>query len=531
MSRKLRILDLGSHDGYLSLWLARQLRERDVEVRVDGLELAPGAVEVARRRFADEAIEASFVCGDARQVDEYFDAGTYDAVVVYELLEHVPDPGALLAVAESMLTHGGRVYVSTPDGCFGEGSNPHHLRAWRSIDLADLLRRRGRLDDMAVGPDGVCVAAYSPCERKGDVAIFTGGGWETWSPHDVERKGLGGSETAAIRLAEQLSELGYVVTVYGEVEQGVFRDVIFRHHSVFDPMDRRDVLICSRVPELADRHMNARVRMLWLHDTDCGDRLTPARAEPFDHVLTLSRWHADHVAGTYPFVRDKVRRIRNGIELAYFAGEQPERRRRVVYTSSPDRGLDKLLEWWPQIRERVPDAELACCYSAVYDRVAESDPEIAAHRERIQNLVQGCEGVERLGSLSQPEVARLMRSSMVWAAPSWTTPRVNAPFHETSCIGAMEAQAAGCLVIASDWGALSETVEVGRLVGREKWETAFVDEIVDALTNEDAQRWAQAQGPKAAAKLGWDGVALMVAGLIDGEAVAFEPKAIEAATR
>jgi hypothetical protein len=35
----------------------------------------------------------------------------------------------------------------------------------------------------------------------------------------------------------------------------------------------------------------------------------------------------------------------------------------ALYTSSPDRGLDFLLELWPRVREQVPDAELHCAYA------------------------------------------------------------------------------------------------------------------------------------------------------------------------
>ena len=198
------------------------------------------------------------------------------------------------------------------------------------------------------------------------------------------------------------------------------------------------------------------------------------------------------------------------------------RRKRVVFTSSPDRGLERILaEIWPKVRERVPDAMLAFAYSDVYNRVAEQNDEVGAYRARVQKLVDGAEGVEPLGSLSQPQVATLMMSSLVWIHPSWDCVH-SQPFYETSCIGAMEAQAAGCLVVASDWGALSETVEIGRLVGKENWEQAFVDEIVDGLTNAETQAWAQERGPEHAATLGWDGVAHQVAGLIDGEVEAFE---------
>jgi glycosyltransferase involved in cell wall biosynthesis len=193
-----------------------------------------------------------------------------------------------------------------------------------------------------------------------------------------------------------------------------------------------------------------------------------------------------------------------------------DRVQRVVYSSSPDRGLDVLLEEWPKVREKVPAAVLAWTYAPVYFRVAEQDPIVGAHAARIRELSDQ-PGVTPLGSLSQPKLAKLMMQSTVWTAPSWATPH-NAPFFETFCIGALEAQAAGCVVVASDWGALPETVKVGTLVGGEpgssEWRDRLVAAIVEGLTDPDVQARAQREGPEHAATLGWDGVAGMVDQLI-----------------
>lgn len=518
-----KILDLGCHDGYVTLWLARKLRAEGHEVRVDGIDLMPEAVKVASRRFKDEGFKGKFVEGDALRPFQYFNVDSYDAVVAFELIEHVVDPADLLVPCEKMLKPGGRIYISTPDGTFGTGNNPHHLHAYRAQDVADILRRRGTLNNMMVGSDGVTVGSYTPMKRKGDIAIYTGPGWERWAPHDIELKGLGGSETAAVRVAQHLSNLGYIVTVYGDVEQQCFQDVIYKHWSTFDPMERRECVIASRLPETFDRKVNAKVRMLWVHDVDCGDRLTEARCEQIDHILLLSKWHVDHFKATYGFGRDKIRQTRNGIELAYFTGEAPVREKRVVYTSSPDRGLDILLEMWPKVLEQVPDAQLRHCYVDVYDRVAEVDPVIGAYRQKVRDLSDQ-PGVESVGHLSQPEVAELMRSAMVWAHPSWSTPTDQA-FFETSCIGAMEAQAAGCLPVASRVGALAETVKIGRLIDQkqmtDEWRDTFVKMIVEGLTDEKVQKWAQKEGPEFAQGLSWNGVAEQIAGLIDGEAWAY----------
>jgi glycosyltransferase involved in cell wall biosynthesis len=355
-----------------------------------------------------------------------------------------------------------------------------------------------------------------------EVAIYCGPGWERFSADDIERRGLGGAETAAIRVASYLArDHGFAVTVYGEVADADARGVRFRDWRTFDASRRREAVIASRMPELADARLNAHVVMLWAHDLDFGDRLTPARAAAFDHVLCLSAWHRRHLAQMYPFAAGKLRRVRNGIDRDAFVGPVPKRACRVLSTSAPDRGLDILLELWPEIRARVAGAELAYAYAPVYERIADERPQLRAHLERVGELAVQ-DGVTALGALTQPQLAAVMRRSLVWAHPSFATLH-GGPFHETSCISAMEAQAAGCVVVASDWGALAETVTVGRLVGGEpgspEWRAALVGEIADALMNRETQAWAQREGPRAARHLGWRPVARDIACLVTGESV------------
>lgn len=506
-----RILTVGCSDGYLEHWLLTQ----HPDAHIDGIELSRAAAKIA-----DQRLTGTCKIGRAEDAPTLFPSGPgYDLVVAFEVIEHAPDVNAFLDALEWMTRPGGQVVISTPDGTFGEGGNPEHLRVYRAVDLADLLRRRGTLRDMEVGSDGVVVASYTPRPRLEDVAIYTGPGWEPWHPTDIVTRGLGGSETAAVRLAEELSALGFVVTVYADVrEDTCYRDVIFRHWSRFDPLDSRAGLISSRIPAVADRPMAARWRALWVHDIDMGDQLTPRRLQQFDHVLCLSEWHERHLAGRYPWARQKLLRTRNGIHLPSFRPRPWEDRApRVLYTSSPDRGLDHLLELWPRIRERVPDAELWYCYAEVYDRVADADPAVGQFRDRIRELADQ-PGVRSVGSLPQPQLAELMCDSRVWVHPSWAS-LLDGPFHETSCIGAMEAQAAGCVVVASDWGALPETVRYGRLVNSggpasARWRDAFVSHIVEGLTDPEVGAAAVEHAPAAAAGLGWAGVAEQLAPLI-----------------
>lgn len=518
----MKILDLGASDGYVSRWLLDQFPA----ARVDAVEISEKRAAIARERINGRG---AVRVGMAENAPDLFEPGTYDAVVAFELIEHVPDVDRLLDACEAMVKPGGRIYLSTPDGTFGPGGNPSHLRVYRLKDLADVLRRRGQIVSIMSGPDKITVAAYTPGPRGPEVVIHTGGGWARWDPIDVNHKGLGGSETWAVRLAEHLDALGCIVTVYGECGDGLWGGAIFRHHSRWDPTEPVDVLIASRNPALIDARPRARHRLLWVHDVDCGDLLTPARADQFDHVVGLSDWHTNHLAGRYPFLGSRLVQSHNGIEHSLFRPRPwALRAKRVLYTSSPDRGLDVVLELWPRVREQVPDATLAYCYPDVYDAVAEQRPEIGAHRDRIRKLSTQ-PGVDRLGSLPQPTLAAMMCDSRVWVHPSWCTAHPapqggvveEVPFHETSCIGALEAQAAGCHVVASGWGALKQTVRYGHLleVGNprdERWRDAFVLSVVEGLTNADTGMAAEQIAPDLVADMGWRSVAEQVLALTVG---------------
>ena len=499
----LRVLDCGCNDG----WMAQHLKD-ECGYDVCGIELNDRAVERARERGI--TVEQGFVEDCAQK----YEPGTFDAVYMFEVIEHVQDPAFTLSRLEKMLKPGGRVYISTPNGAFEEGDLPEwwvlerkgHLRAMTLFEIADLCRSRGEIEGFFDDRNEKLIyAAYQPrfvdgLALAGEVAtpvnvvdmapkqrvnFFLGVGWQDFSPADIQTKGLGGSETAAVRMAEEFADRGYLVTVYAGkgTTQGLYGRVAYRAAAEWDPSEDCDIFIASRIPEAFDKPVNARTKLLWLHDTDCGDRLTPRRAAQADKVLVLSEWHRDHVAGMYPFIADKLVVTHNGIDNQRFDPEH-EKQPIVVYTSSPDRGLDVLLDVWPTVKDAVPKAELRHAYAPVYFEIAEKDPVLGKFAAQIKEKSQELPDVFDHGSLTQTDLADLFNNASVWAYPSWNTPH-GVPFYEVSCITALEAQAAGLVCVAPRRGALPETLRKGVWQRDSRptaaWKAKFATSIIEAL--------------------------------------------------
>lgn len=480
--------------------------EREVEPMTI-LDLGGAAIDYLRDQLPDDCfkLKTSVVEDDDRP----------DAVIVSADLDNQCDPGERIEqLARGWVQPGGRLYVVTPEGRVNGKRTPGRRRAWRSVDIAALLRQHGTLKSFGVADDGMICGSITPCSKREHIAVWTGRAIGPWHPTDITTKGLGGSETAAWRIAENLAELGYCVTLYGQfTEQGCVKDVILRDWITFDPLERRKAVIAFRDAQMFDLpNINADTKILWLEDVAGAEGLTPARASNLDVVATVSEWHRENVLSVHDWIDPrKVHAHRNGVNLAFFDGEPVEREKRVVYSSSPDRGLDIVLACWPDIVARVPDATLAHSYGPWYDLVAQVSPEIAAHRKGFTDR-SDYQGVEATGNLGQQKLALLMRASMVWVAPSYFSVE-KCKFTETSCISAMEAQAAGLRIVGSRWGALQETVKTGVLLDGDpadpdgEWRKRFVGEVVEALTNPDVQAQAQAEGPAAVADMGWRGVA------------------------
>ncbi|MBN1355653.1 class I SAM-dependent methyltransferase [bacterium] len=99
-----KVLDMGCATGYVSKLM------KDNGCTVVGIELDAEAVEEARS-FCD-----SVICGDAGDQNVLRQAGTgFDAVICGDILEHLPDPVAVLGNLKECLVPGGFILVAMPN--------------------------------------------------------------------------------------------------------------------------------------------------------------------------------------------------------------------------------------------------------------------------------------------------------------------------------------------------------------------------------------------------------------------------------
>ena len=168
-----RVLDVGCGGGILSEALAAAGAD------VTAIDLAPRVLEVARLHLYESGRTVDYREVSAEALAAQMPA-SFDAVTCMEMLEHVPDPGSVIAACAALLKPGGKLFLSTLNRtplAFGAAilgaeyafnllprGTHHYAQFIRPSELATALRAHGlELDDLS----GL---AYNPLTRRAWIA-------------------------------------------------------------------------------------------------------------------------------------------------------------------------------------------------------------------------------------------------------------------------------------------------------------------------------------------------------------------------
>jgi len=143
-----RVLDVGCGEGATG----RSLREAEARW-ISGVELDPAAADIAAQTYDEVRV--------GRAEDELQQlSGPFDTILIYDVLEHLPEPWVVLDRLHEVAAPGAGVHVSVPNarhwtllrdlalrGSFGYCEAGHrdrtHLRWFTKRDLVDLLSASG----------------------------------------------------------------------------------------------------------------------------------------------------------------------------------------------------------------------------------------------------------------------------------------------------------------------------------------------------------------------------------------------------
>lgn len=305
-------------------------------------------------------------------------------------------------------------------------------------------------------------------------------------PYDgstLEKRGLGGSESAIILVSKELFKLGFDVTVfnncvYDDASEGVYDGVkylglnrIADHHCKFD------IVISSRtvVPFIRAEHYpqfsnllynferikaNAGHKVVWLHDTFCvGDNLLEELLvnDDINEIFTLSDFHTAYVLTCahgkkrmFEVMKHKTFVTRNGVhrwlDEVDIKAKDPDL---FVYNASVTKGMLPLVKGvWPAVKSMIPNAKLKVIggYYRFRKDMPPDEQEKTWH-ELVANYDPKLD-VEFTGVISQKDIAEICAKASFMLYPT--------SFPETFGISSLESLNYNTPLITCRFGAIEE---------------------------------------------------------------------------
>ena len=337
------------------------------------------------------------------------------------------------------------------------------------------------------------------------ILIYTGWMTHLWNDSHLTEKALGGSERAVAYLSREFPP-DYEIIISGDVEDGTFGNITYIHQNKLQTMlDNTEfhTIIISRYICFLERFKNIKTNklLLSLHDTDIlcciyeidKQSILQKNISHIDNVVVLTNYHKQVISGKYPILNDKFIIINNGIDiggidinqdkenieiednessiLTYKTEINQSSREKIpnkfVYTSCSYRGLNTLLNMWPKILARLPDATLDI---ASYDTFPKNEDDV-----RMLNTINHYSSITHHGKLNKRELYNMIANAEYWFYPTH--------FYETSCITALEMLLHNTICIYYPIGGLVDTIG-------DKGITVNADSAIDTIVNLSTEKKA-----------------------------------------
>ncbi len=293
-----------------------------------------------------------------------------------------------------------------------------------------------------------------------------------WDSEVYKHKKIGGSETAVVEMSQWLRRLTNRPVKVFNVRKEEFTDDVGVEYI---PNTKTNEYMSQFEPSIhiAHRHnikvTNAKT-YLWCHD------LVTQGCEfgqNFDYLLSLSAFHKRYINALQGVPEDKIVLTRNGIKPDRFKNKvHVKNPNKIVFPSSPDRGLAEAIYIVEKARKVLPDLELHAYYGFENLRLCG----LAGMADALEALIKERPWVKYHGGVQQDVLAKEMGEAVIWLYP--------AVFIESFCITALESVCSGTYPLVRDIGALPDTLRDFS----EKGMASVIDMGVES--EHDQQQWA-----------------------------------------
>ena len=193
----------------------------------------------------------------------------------------------------------------------------------------------------------------------------------------------------------------------------------------------------------------SKINILWMHhfvnQKEVQNLSSMDYINKLDWIVYNSSWNLEKHIYQFKVPQSKCVVIKNAIEKIDFE-QKPKDKINLIYHTTPWRGLVQLLKVFKNLN--LEKVELNVCSSTkIYGK--KFDDTLGKNYEGLFNECKSTKNVNYLGFLDNKKTIALLKKMHIFSYPSiW---------HETSCIAAIEAMAAGCEVVTTNLGALYET--------------------------------------------------------------------------
>ena len=269
-----------------------------------------------------------------------------------------------------------------------------------------------------------------------------------WEASDYDKGLLNGSEEMVVEFSRELANRGHDVTVFSSLDIGYYIDGYFSKKNIVTYQNLKSlvnhphegILIAFKNP-LALYLSGFSQKYLWTADSN---KLNSRLMQMCDGLYGISLWHENELK-ELNYGYHLISHIEPGVNLSEESNKIKRIPKQCLYASSPDRGLDFLLEIWPEIKKVHPDATLITTYSKTNRR---TNKEMNKLYQQSDILAYPCSGQERY------------------------------------CITAIKAQMYGTIPCVIPHMALQDTVQFGEKCLKEE----YLATIISLLGDEDRKR-------------------------------------------